>query len=61
MTDSEREQLRAEIDQAMRPAVDQVIANATRPYKRLIVWLDLTLAVLAVLSIVQLVLWFTQR
>lgn len=56
MTDSEREQLRAEIDQAMRPAVDQVIANATRPWKRFTGWLLVGYIVLCGLSVAQFIL-----
>jgi len=53
MTGEEREELRDRLEQAMRPAVDQALANATRPYKRLIVWLGITIAVLMVLVVVQ--------
>lgn len=53
--------LRGDVEQAMRPAVDQVIANAIRPWKRFTGWLLVGYGVMCALSIVQAVLWFTQR
>lgn len=59
MTDNEHEELREQIDRTMRPVVDKVITNATRPYKRTIVWLGIGYGVLVALSILQAVLVWT--
>lgn len=53
MTDNDREALREEIDRAMRPAVDKVLADAKRPYQRMVFWLLAGYAVLVIASIVQ--------
>lgn len=53
MTEIEREALREEIETAMRPAVDQVLANATRPWRRIVVWLAIAYLVLLTASIVE--------
>jgi hypothetical protein len=54
-------ELRSDIEQAMRPAVDQVIANAIAPWRKLTVWLLTGYGVMCVLSIAQFVLWMVTR
>ncbi len=61
MTDDDRDALRERIEHAMQPAADQVIATATRPYKRLVVWLAIGYGVLLAASVVQAVLWLVMR
>lgn len=51
-------ELRSDLEQAMRPTVDQVIANAIAPWRKLAFWLLTGYGVMCVLSIVQAVLWF---
>lgn len=48
--------LRGDVEQAMRPAVDQVIANAIRPWKRFTLWLLVGYLVLCGLSAAQFIL-----
>lgn len=53
MTENERDQLREEIETAMRPAVDQAAAILTRPYRRALLWLGLAWLLLAAASVAQ--------
>jgi phage portal protein BeeE len=59
--DDTTDQLRSDIEQAMRPTVDQVIANAIAPWRKLTFWLLTGYGVMCVLSIVQFVLWMVTR
>lgn len=53
MNHDERAALRQQIGNAMRPAVDQVISEVTRPYRRAIIWLGVGYFILSAASILQ--------
>lgn len=51
--DAFAEQLRTDMEASLKPVVDHVLADATRPWRRLVYWMGLGYGVLIVLSIVQ--------
>lgn len=52
------DQLRGDLEQAMRPAVDTVIADATRPWRRFTFWLLAGYLLLGTLTVIQ---WWVTR
>jgi hypothetical protein len=53
VNDSEREELRETMRQAIAPVVNKAIADATRPYRRATFWLAIVYLVLMAASIAQ--------
>lgn len=47
------DELRQQMHDTIAPVAEQVIANAVRPWRRLVFWLGLGYGVLVILSIVQ--------
>jgi hypothetical protein len=55
--DAFAEALRRDMEASMRPVVDQVLAKATRPWKRAVFWLGFGYLVLGIASVLQ---WVTR-
>ncbi len=56
-TDQVRETLETRID----PIIQRAIAQATRPYRRVVVWLGVGYGVFALLSVVQALTYWSAR
>lgn len=51
--DAFAEQLRADMESSLRPVVDQVLADAVRPWRRAVFWMGVGYAALITASVVQ--------